>query len=68
MSGTSNGWIDKIEERLRARAGNAPAAKETKPTPGKGAPVAGEQNGTGRSAALPLSEEKIQEIVRRFKK
>ncbi|MEX1054563.1 MAG: hypothetical protein WED81_00940, partial [Rhodothermales bacterium] len=65
---SSSGWIDKIEERLRARAGNAPVTRDAKPEVDKGGPAPPGRNGAGKGTALPLSDEKIDEIVRRFKK
>ncbi|MEX0747535.1 MAG: aldehyde dehydrogenase family protein [Rhodothermales bacterium] len=65
---SSSGWIDKIEERLRARAGNAPVTRDAKPEVDKGGTAATGRNGAGKGTALPLSDEKIDEIVRRFKK
>ncbi|QXD16451.1 aldehyde dehydrogenase family protein [Rhodocaloribacter litoris] len=58
-AGTS--WIDAIEARLRARAGN-PASAETAPPPRE------TPNPTPTPSPLPLPDEQIENLIQRFKK
>jgi acetaldehyde dehydrogenase (acetylating) len=53
-TGGDSGWIDEIEERLRARAGSAP------PRPAR--------TSSSSSSVLSMPDEQIDQIVRRFKK
>lgn len=68
------GWIDEIERRLRARAGNvqpsAPATGAGKPgtTSSSGSAAAGSTADRPAAAPLPISDERIEAIIRRFKR
>jgi acetaldehyde dehydrogenase (acetylating) len=68
-------WMDEIDARLRARAGNAPSvpvsAKETaKPrsTPRSTQPLPEAAPSKAASSGLPLSEEHISELMKKFRK
>ncbi len=56
-------WMDEIEARLVARAGNRPAREE-----GAAPPPSASGAGPTRSAALPMPDDQIRSLVRRFKK
>jgi len=51
---TSSHWIEEIEARIRARAGNPPSASSTR--------------STTTSTHLPLPDEEIEALIKRFRK
>ena len=63
-------WMDRIEERLLARAGN-PAAPASAVTPAESPPslpaASATPSGARSSTALPLSDAQIDAVVRRFR-
>ena len=66
-AGGDGSWMDEIEARLLARAGNRPAG----PTPDAPRPAPGASGrpaGPVRAAALPLPDDQIQSLVRKFRK
>ena len=58
-------WMDEIEARLVARAGN-PTADRPAP-PSSDAPRAGRGGGEARSGVLPMPDDQIDALVRRFR-
>ena len=71
-------WMDEIEARLVARAGSPPAGAADRPAPkagpprgggvGEGPPRPGDgRGGDVRSSALPLPDDQIDALVRRFR-
>ena len=65
-------WMDEVEARLVARAGNRqvgvanPATDRPAPAP-PDAPPAGRGGGEARAGALPMPEDRIDALVRRFR-
>jgi len=60
-------WMDEIEARLVARAGN-PSSARPAPAPSTAAPGRGASSTEARSAALPLPDDQISSLIRRFKR
>ncbi len=62
-NGGNGRWMDEIEARLRARAGNTssprPAGDQPKPTPA---------SGDVKAAALPMPDQQVEALIRKFKK
>jgi acetaldehyde dehydrogenase (acetylating) len=62
-------WIDEIEARLRARAGNLPVERTTKPgSNGAASAPRPAQEPPATDSALPMAEDQIDAIVARFRK
>lgn len=53
-------WMEEVEARLRARAGNPPVAAP--------APTAAPSSSKPARAALPLPDDQIEHLIRRFRK
>ena len=64
-SGDGASWMDQIEERLLARAGN-PASVRPEPSPPLVTPSEG--SGGGSASGLPLPDQTISELVKTFRK
>jgi acetaldehyde dehydrogenase (acetylating) len=60
-------WMDEIEARLVARAGN-PSSARPAPAPSTTAPRRGASSTEARSAVLPLPDDQISSLIRRFKR
>lgn len=63
MPSTEKSWIDEIEDRLRARAGNTVPTQRSASAEQKAAPSTPKPQET-----LPLSNDEIESIIKRFRK
>ena len=70
LTGDGAGWIDAIEARLRARAGNPaePAAPPSASTPPESPPAPAPTGDAPRSADLPLPDAEIERLILKFRK
>lgn len=64
-------WMDEIDERLRARAGNSVSARSTPPASGAAAPSPQPSNDdktTASGTVSGLSDETIESLIKRFRR